>query len=200
VVLLVLGAAAVVEVFVRAPAKRDGHADGHPHADGHAPGHAPRTAWLLTLPVFAIFLIAPPALGSYAASLDAGTVTAPAAGTDFPPLPPGDPATLTLGDYSVRAVWDEGRTLHGREVQLTGFVTPRKEGGWFLTRIMLSCCAADGTAVKVRARGAESLPADTWVRVVGRWAPSAAGRPEDRIAVLDVHEMRTIESPADPYE
>jgi uncharacterized repeat protein (TIGR03943 family) len=191
-VLLVLGIAALADVFRRVPAMPDDHA--------HALGHAPRVAWLLTLPVFAIFLVAPPALGSYAASRDPGTVTAPTADSDFPPLPPGDPATLSLSDYAVRAVWDEGRTLKERDVQLTGFVTPGDEGEWFLTRVMLSCCAADGTAVKVRARGAEPLPADTWVRVIGRWAPRAEGRPEDRIPVLDVHGISEIEPPADPYE
>jgi len=185
-VVLFLGVAALVDAFVPAAAQ--------PTA------HAPKAAWLLALPVFAIFLVAPPPLGSYAASRDTGTVAPPADESDVPPLPPGDPATLTVGDYAVRAVWDEGRTLLGREVQLTGFVTPRKEGGWFLTRIMLSCCAADGTAVKVQARGAEPPPPDTWVRVTGSWAPSAAGPPGERIAALDVRQLESVEPPADPYE
>ncbi|MFD0891174.1 DUF1980 domain-containing protein [Streptosporangium algeriense] len=43
-----------------------GHGDGHDHERDHGHGHG--VAWLLCLPVFAILLIAPPALGSFAAA------------------------------------------------------------------------------------------------------------------------------------
>jgi len=195
-VILVVGVLSLIEVSIRArPGAKP--ADEHHGHTGH--GEAPRAAWLLTLPVFAIFLVAPPALGSYAASRDSGTVAAPS-DSGFPPLPPGDPVALPVGEYAVRAVWDRGQSMRGRTVALTGFVTPSKGGGWYLTRIMLSCCAADGQAVKVEARGADPLPADAWVQVTGRYTPSAAARPEDALPVLDVETVRGVAAPADPYE
>ncbi|HEV2087480.1 MAG TPA: hypothetical protein VGR21_04115, partial [Cryptosporangiaceae bacterium] len=62
-------------------------ADDHAHPDdghGHGPG-GPRVAWLLTLPVFAVFLVAPPPLGSYAASREGATAVQEPS-SDFPPL------------------------------------------------------------------------------------------------------------------
>ncbi|HEX6245842.1 MAG TPA: hypothetical protein VFZ61_33185, partial [Polyangiales bacterium] len=40
------------------------HDHGHGHDHGH---HEPRVGWLLILPVLGLLLVAPPALGSYAA-------------------------------------------------------------------------------------------------------------------------------------
>src|SRR5882724_6993331 len=46
------------------PDEHDAHeADGHGHDHDH---HEPRVGWLLILPVIALLLITPPALGSYA--------------------------------------------------------------------------------------------------------------------------------------
>ena len=74
-------------------------ADGHDHVHG-----APGVAWMLLLPVAAIFLVAPPALGADAASRDSGTVAGPRE-TSFVPLPEGDPVPLSVADYAVRAGW-----------------------------------------------------------------------------------------------
>lgn len=162
--------------------------------------HVPRVAWLLTLPVFAILLVAPGPLGAYAAARDPGTVAKPAGDSDFPPLPPKDPATLPMYEYAVRAVWDEGRSLLDRDVELLGFVSKRPEGGWYVTRIQLACCAADGIATKVEVRDAPPLPEDTWVKVVGRWEPSTAPNPEDAIAAIRARSVVAVPAPADPYE
>jgi uncharacterized repeat protein (TIGR03943 family) len=175
-------------------AAEDGCADGNHH-------HVPRVAWLLTLPVFAILLVAPGPLGAYAAARDAGTVAKPAGDSDFPALPPGDPATLPLYEYAVRAVWDEGRSLFDRDLDLTGFASKRPEGGWYLTRIQLACCAADGVATKIEVRGdVPQLADDTWVRVVGRWEPSTNPDPEKALAAMRVVSVTTVPAPPDPYE
>jgi hypothetical protein len=52
---------------------RNEHGYGEHGRDAHGHAHGNRVAWLLLLPVFAIFLIAPPALGAYAA--DRATAT-----------------------------------------------------------------------------------------------------------------------------
>lgn len=201
VVVAVLGLIGLV-ASVRKPVP---HA--HEHAEAEAScaegnhSHVPRVAWLLTLPVFAILLIAPGPLGAYAAARDPGTVAKPAGNSDFPPLPAGDgPAALPVYEYAVRAIWDEGRSLFERDVALTGFVSKNPAGGWYLTRIQLACCAADGLATKVEVRDAPPLPEDTWVQVVGRWEPATATDPTQAIAAMRTTSVTVVPAPADPYE
>jgi uncharacterized repeat protein (TIGR03943 family) len=170
--------------------------------DGHAHGHAgPRVAWLLVVPVFAIFLIGPPALGSFAASRGGTSV---AKQSDYAPLPAGDPVTLPVLDYASRAVWDRGASLTDRRVRLTGFVSPRPGGGVYLTRMILTCCAADGRPVKVGLSGTvpAGLPADTWIEVIGRYDPRVD---KDRannesIPYLAAEALREVTQPTQPYE
>lgn len=188
-VLVALGAAALAEVLL--PRRRPAPTCGH--------GDLPRVAWLLVLPVFTVFLVAPGPLGSYAAARDSGTVPEPRS-SHYPPLPPGDPVQLGLGEYAVRAVWDSGRTLTGRTVALTGFVTHREAGGWYLTRMALTCCAADGRATKIEVRGGRELAPDTWVRVVGEYVPTDIDDPATAIAALRAGAVVEVPRPAQPYE
>ncbi len=183
--------------------RAEGGCVGSGSADsGH--GHSgPWVAWLLVLPVFAIFLIAPPSLGSYAAVRTGTSVAAPAS-TDYPPLPPGDPVPLTVLDYATRAVFEGDASLRDRTVKLSGFISPRDGGGVRLTRIILSCCAADGRPVKITMVGdlPPRLPLDTWVEVEGRYDQRTDSDPAngEKIPYLRVSSLREIEKPADPYE
>jgi uncharacterized repeat protein (TIGR03943 family) len=165
---------------------------------GHAHG-GPSIAWLLVLPVVAIFVVAPPALGSYAAGRESGAVAAPT-DSSFPPLPEAEVVTMSVSDYAVRAVWDAGSSLSGRTVRLSGFASPGPDGGWYLTRMALSCCAADARAIKVEVRGAEPPPADTWVELTGAWEPSAKPRSDDGVPVVRARELRRIDPPRQRYE
>ena len=102
-VLLVAAAVATLWYELRPGRPAAGHEHDDDHDDGH--GHAePRVAWLLILPVLALLLVAPPALGSYAANRSG---TALQETSDFPPLPAGDPVTVGLVDYATRAVYDD---------------------------------------------------------------------------------------------
>jgi uncharacterized repeat protein (TIGR03943 family) len=197
--LVVLGVGALADALLRRPRRAVVHDDaaGCPHPGGAA--GAPRVAWLLTLPVFVVFVVAPPPLGSFAASRDSGRVSPPAS-TDYPALPPGDPARIPLTDYAVRAVWDAGRTLTGRTVALTGFVTPRGGGGWYLTRMTLVCCAADARATKIEVRGAGAPAADTWVTVLGAYAPSTKSDPDTAVPAMEAATVTEIAAPAEAYE
>jgi uncharacterized repeat protein (TIGR03943 family) len=171
------------------------------HDGGHA--HEPKVAWLLILPVFGLLLVAPPALGSYAAG-QAGSVLASQQVSDYPPLPPGDPAKITVLDYASRAVFDKGASLGERTVQLTGFVTTGPDGQPMLARIILSCCAADGRPIKVGLSGntPTSVPADTWVEIVGQYSTRTATDPVNKAIVpyLEVETWRQIEPPKQQYE
>ena len=170
----------------------DGH-DGHVH-----PGS--KAAWLLLLPVLTIFLVAPPALGAFTAERSAASIAPPADGDAPPALPSGNPVPDLLSDYAARAVWDNGRTLVGHTVSLVGFATPAK-GGWYLTRLSLTCCAADAVTVKILTVDPPSTPApNTWVQVVGQWVPGGGTQSETAIPWVKVSSMTTIAAPKDPYE
>lgn len=204
-ILVLLGAWLLVESLRGAPSSAA--AEGEDAAAGADVGGAhvhagPRAAWLLLLPVLTIFLVAPPALGAYSASRD--TTNSIATDRSMSPLPPGDPVPLYLSDYVTRAVWDEGRTLVGRSVALTGFVLPQPDGSWLLARLQLTCCAADAFASKVRpinlpARS-DPLAEGTWVTVTGEWVPSAGVGTEETIPLVDVSSIAEIEAPTNAYD
>jgi uncharacterized repeat protein (TIGR03943 family) len=187
--------------------------------DGRQP-HGPRVAWLLALPPLALVLIAPPALGAFAASRQAvrppPTVRlSPAepaaasadAGLFSPLLPPSDGVAvpLTLAEYIVRD-YEEPQTLAGVRVRLVGFVTPQQPGrdGYLLTRFAINCCAADATALKVAIHG-DPVPRapDTWLEVEGRWQQRTGGDPDQPASetpLLLAESIRVIEQPSPPYE
>lgn len=158
------------------------------------PEHGPPVAWLLLLPVLGIFLVAPPALGSYMASRDRGVVAAPTE-SDFPPLPATQVVDLPVSEYVIRATYGGAADLDGRTFRLTGFVTPGDAGAWYLTRIVLVCCAADGLAYKIEARGGPAPPADTWIEVIGRPAGWAGETP-----ALHIEQLTEVPAPENPYE
>ncbi|MFG1921598.1 TIGR03943 family putative permease subunit [Cryptosporangium sp. NPDC048952] len=167
-------------------------------------GHSgPRVAWLLLLPVLTIFVIGPPSLGSYAAEKQ-GAAAVQQPRSDLPPLPAGNPVTLPVLDYVTRAVWEDGASLRGRQVRLTGFVTVDDNGTAYLTRIVLSCCAADGRPLKVALAGIPpaTLERDTWITVVGGYDPTRHTDPVSRepVPTIAVRSLTRIEPPTEPYD
>jgi len=171
-------------------------------SDEHAgPDRHGRIAWLLIIPVFGMLLIAPPALGSYAASRSGTTLSS---ASNFPPLPAGDPIALTVYDYARRAAFDHGRSLGGRQVRLTGFVLNGAGGRRYLARMIVTCCAADASPVKVGLAGQvpAGLTPDTWLEVTGRYTPRS-GKDEINggiIPYLEVTQARPVPAPAAQYE
>lgn len=169
---------------------------------GHDDDHGPRIAWLLLLPVLAIFLVAPPALGSYTASRSSAAAAPAEPESEFAPLPAGDPVTVTLTDYATRAIWDRGRSLADRRIRMVGFVTPRPGGGFYLTRITITCCAADARPIRIAVRdGDRSLPADAWVAVTGTYGGrDEAAKTVDQVPVILAESVHAVQAPAEPYE
>lgn len=181
----------------------DGH-DGHDHAGEHH--HPARSAWLLLLPVLAIFLIAPPALGSDSVMRNDNRAAASrSSGNDgsslFPPLPPGEVVPVAMGDFAARAAWDSGHSLDGRAVKLTGFIVVQ-DADVFLARLSIACCAADAFPVKVKldGPGAAALTNDMWVEAVGRVQPGTATKETDYVPTLTVEGLSRIPQPENPYE
>ncbi len=178
----------------RAPAVIDLTADSHDHS------HGPRVAYLLLLPVLAVYVVAPSALGAFSASRQAASSVAPAAQADLPALPAGAVADLSLRDYVIRAVWDDGRTLRDRDVRMVGFVTPDPAGGWWLTRMAMTCCAADAQASRIKVLGAGDLPADTWVELTGTWTPGGGVHAAAAIPLVRAAHVTPVAEPHNPYE
>jgi uncharacterized repeat protein (TIGR03943 family) len=176
--------------------------DGHGHDDGHA--HSTRPAWLLLVPVLAVFLIAPPALGADSVIRTEARVPASAAAANsaaFPALPSGNVVTLPVNEFVSRAGWDKAGTLNGRTVSLSGFVV-HTGGSTLLARLVISCCAADAFPVTVRLRGGEAdhLASDAWIQVTGQVVPGTATRDNSYTPDFTPASLTTIPAPKDPYE
>jgi uncharacterized repeat protein (TIGR03943 family) len=175
-----------------------GHDQDHDHSHGHDHSTAPRVAWLLCLPALSLLLFAPPALGAYTAAHSAAKPVTRQ--SRFEPLPATSPLPMTLTGFTTRVQQDRTLAIKGRTVQLTGFVTPiAGNGGWYLTRIIFTCCAADSQTVKIRMYGTEAPPADTWLSVTGTWHPKGALGTRSAEPALDVRATRPIPQPVNAY-
>lgn len=192
----------VAAVSLLLSARGDDEPEG-PGTHDHAHG-TPRTAWLMAMPFFVIVLIAPQPLGSYVAERTSNRVSIAQQETRYPAVPDSDePVAMQMSEFVARALYDPDRSLKGREVELTGFVTTHQDGpGWSVTRISMLCCAADSNAYQVRIRDAVAPPLDSWVRVTGTWvpAPSARGVEDPPTPVLSAQSVTPIDRPKKTYE
>ncbi|GAB3490411.1 TIGR03943 family putative permease subunit [Amycolatopsis cihanbeyliensis] len=178
-----------------------------PQACGHEHHHAARSAWLLMVPVLAVFLVAPPALGSDSVTRTPARAPQSEAARDaatFPPLPAGEVVPLPVSEFVTRAGWDSGGTLDDRTVSLSGFVV-HDGGDTLLARLRISCCAADAFPLTVRLTGpaattAVAAAADTWIEVTGQAVPDTATAENGYTPDLTVRTVREVPAPEDPYE
>jgi len=173
--------------------------------------HGSRSPWMLLLPVLAIFLVAPPALGSDSIGRAGQQAAAPqrpsGASSLFPPLPPGPVPLLTASEFTTRAVWDGTGALEHRPVRLQGFVVhpPEHPERTRLARMRISCCAADAAPVLVElagpaAGGLAATPADTWIEVTGTLRPGSASAATGQVPTAEITAVRGIPAPPNPYE
>ncbi|MFJ7215273.1 TIGR03943 family putative permease subunit [Amycolatopsis sp. NPDC098790] len=174
---------------------------GHDHA-GHS--HAARSAWLLLVPVLAVFLVAPPALGADSVIRTEARVPSSAAAANaaaFPPLPAGNVVPLSVNEFVSRAGWDSSGTLDRRTISLTGFVV-HTGGNTLLARLVISCCAADAFPVTVHLRGGEAdhLASDAWIQVTGQVVPGTATKNNSYTPDFTVASITAVPAPKDPYE
>ncbi|MFD5074311.1 TIGR03943 family putative permease subunit [Streptomyces sp. NPDC058371] len=167
--------------------------------DGHDHSAVPRVAWLLFLPALSLLFWAPPALGAYTASRQPPKAVAQQ--RHFDPLPAASPLPMTLTDFTTRVQQDRRQVIKGRSIQMTGFVTPDKRGdGWYLTRIIFTCCAADAQSVQVRVHGTPAPAADTWVSVTGTWHPGGTLGTRSAPVALDVRTVEKVPKPWNAYK
>ena len=173
------------------------HEPAHDHGHGHDHSTAPRIAWLLFLPALSLLFHAPPALGAYTASHAGSEAVKKQKG--FAALPATSPLPMTLTDFTTRVQQDKELAIKGRSVEMTGFATPVRGGGWDLTRIIFTCCAADAQTVKVHMYGTPAPPANTWLAVTGTWHTQGALGTRTAAAALDVHGTRNIAQPVNAF-
>ncbi|MFD9220285.1 TIGR03943 family putative permease subunit [Streptomyces sp. NPDC060064] len=203
-IVLIVAAVATVWYELRRPRATEENPPGREHHDRRGHAHRePRISWLLVLPVLALILVAPPALGSYSA-LRAGTALQQPWG--FPTLPAGDPLRLSVVDYAGRAVYDHGHSLGDRRIKITGFITLDGSGAPYLVRMSLNCCAADAQPVKIGLSGrippAPALRPDTWLEVIGTYTGKQTRDPvnDGIIPFIDVSRARPVPAPPNQYE
>ncbi|WP_326837612.1 TIGR03943 family protein [Amycolatopsis rhabdoformis] len=222
VVMLVLGAVAILRdlLAARAVAKAAAleadqadhsgpedfdHAEHAGHADdGHGHAHPARSAWLLVVPVLAVFLVAPPALGADSVTRSAARISPSAATTSaaaFPPLPAGKVVDLAMNEVVTRAGWDANGTMNGRTIGMSGFVV-HEGASTLLARLVISCCAADAAPVTVHLKGgaADRFPSDTWLKVTGQVVPGTANEDNGYTPDFVPTTVERITAPKDPYE
>jgi uncharacterized repeat protein (TIGR03943 family) len=167
-----------------------------------SPGeHVPRSGWLMLAPVFALLLVAPASLGSYAADRDVSleSLRRSALGELSPEVDGASPTSFTDVYERLRYAPE---SLRGKPVRLVGIAGPATSAQTFtLIRFYISCCAADAFPLKVRVRGAVPRK-DSWVAVDGEVStPSAAVG--DQAAVrpeMTATRIQPVRAPAHPYE
>jgi uncharacterized repeat protein (TIGR03943 family) len=175
-----------------------------PAPAGHGHGGRLGAGWLLILPVLVLLLVAPPALGSYAASRQASRSGGPVGA--FPPLadPVDGAVPMPVSEFVSRALYDQRRSLAGARVRVLGFATPGDDGGYRLARFNVFCCAADAEAYEIVIRGDPSpRRADQWLLVEGRWLPEPPVTkiaPSSRRPVLVAEAVTPVRPPTDRYE
>ena len=191
------------EAHAEAHTETESH-DEHGHEDAAHQGHVhrePRISWLLILPLFALILVAPPALGSYSAVRTGTAIQQP---YGLLKLPDSNPLTIGLVDYASRAVYDHGRSLGTRQLKVTGFVALDKSGSPFLVRMALNCCAADAQPVKIALTGKipPVLQPDTWLEITGTYSPKQTKDPINSrpIPYFQVTQAKPVPTPKDPYD
>ncbi|WP_406402596.1 TIGR03943 family protein [Streptomyces sp. NBC_00879] len=201
-IVLIVAAIATVWYEWRQPREAEANQPAREHQDrrSHA-HHEPRISWLLVLPLFALILVATPALGSYSAMRTGTALQKP---WGFPALPAGDPLPLSVVDYAGRAVYDHGHALDDRQIKITGFITLDRNGAPYLTRMVLNCCAADAQPVKVGLTGQipPVLAPDTWLEVIGTYTAKQTKDPvnDGVIPFINISQARPVPAPHNRYE
>jgi len=182
-------------------ANAEAHTEGEQHEERGHVHREPRIAWLLVLPLFALILVAPPALGSYSAVRTGTAIQQP---YGLSKLPASNPLTIGLVDYATRAVYDHGRSLGTRQLKVTGFIALDKSGSPYLVRMALNCCAADAQPVKIALTGKipPVLQPDTWLEVTGTYSAKQTKDPINNrpIPYFQVTLAKPVPTPKDPYD
>jgi uncharacterized repeat protein (TIGR03943 family) len=160
----------------------------------------PAVTWLLLLPVLVLFAIAPPELGAYAAERRTA-VSAPKPPITAPSnLGPRTPVKSLLSDFTSLAQWEPANNVSYRPVILTGFVSKGPRDSWYVTRLGISCCAADAVVYRIRVVGAPAPNRDQWVQVTGTWIDPHKKVPRLGDIAITATTVTFVAKPRNTYE
>lgn len=159
----------------------------------------PWPSWLLVLPTLVVLAVAPPPLGAFLAERRANQ----------PPPRPSDPIVLTADAGTPltvgldELVWgaaqpDDAMGLAGHTIRVEGFVSRDPAGHWYVTQMVIFCCAADAIAERARVVGPPSPPRDQWVRITGTWVQGTGAHFKAPPAIR-ADKVVPIRTPKDPY-
>ena len=146
--------------------------DDHEHDHDHAP--SPMNLWIMLIPLLIGVLIP-------ARPLDASAVSAKGLTTSSPLISSASSSRVFETESEQRNVLDWVKLFYfetdltpyiGQKASVIGFVyhdESLRDGQFFVSRFILSCCAADGYAVGmlVESTKGESFEEDAWVKVTG---------------------------------
>ncbi len=158
--------------------------------------------WTLLAPIAVVVLVAPPALGSFTAVHSRPIAVKPSA-ADYPALSGTGTVELTTLDFISRALSQHGHTVAGHRVRVTGFALRPTDGGFVLSRLVITCCAADAAPVVIDVVTDQPAPRrDQWVTVVGTFAgvDAASNGSAAPVVRLAAESIEPIAAPVDPYE
>ncbi|MBW9092777.1 TIGR03943 family protein [Microbacterium jejuense] len=189
---------------VRAPsAQRAGAEHAHDHEHDH-PRHplafaATVAGGVAASGVVVLTLVLPPASLSaeLAMSRDVGATPLFGGADTIQLASTGDTSAFGVGEWATAfATATNPDAFDGDPVQLTGFVTPGADGGFDLTRLVITHCVIDAQPASLPVVAASDVP-DTgqWVTITGTVRSSSDGR-----LVVDAAQVDEIAEPEDPYE
>jgi putative membrane protein len=178
------------------------------HAHEHHQGHAisPINLLIMLIPLLVgIFIPARP-LGAAAISSKGFTTSSPlvssqAASRQFET----ESGQRDILDWvTLFDVEDDLNPLMGQEASVVGFVYQDErlpEGEFFVSRIVVSCCAADGFPVVMIVAWPEagSLKQDTWVRVSGPVDKTYFDQQPQAIPFIRAKTVEIVPQPNQPY-
>ncbi|MFC7489108.1 MULTISPECIES: TIGR03943 family putative permease subunit [unclassified Knoellia] len=170
---------------------------------GHDHGRGPRIGWLLLVPFLLLGVVTPGPLGAFSAERDSGRIVTDGEAPLFEPIADSDgEVALAVGEYSMRALYDDPENLEGKTFSLTGFASTLPSGdGWALTRMSLNCCAGDAQAIKVRVLGAPAPVDNDWVTLTGSWRQvSTSVDDPTTLPVIEARNVQQVDVPTNPYE
>jgi uncharacterized repeat protein (TIGR03943 family) len=184
------------------------HDHGHDHADHN---HEHRLTWvgalLVLTPIILGIVVTPRPLG--ASAMDVRQVDVTTAGIGSLPAAVRAAQEKAAGERNVlewnqtfQTTQDAHTALAGEPVDVIGFVYRDERFGndqFFVTRFVVSCCAADAAVSGVVVEWPEgaALETDAWVRVTGTLAAGQLG--DTTLPVVRAQSVDPVDPPQQPY-
>lgn len=199
VVMSIIALVGIVATCLVPLGREEEHAHDHEH-DEHQERPislvATGTAGVLAAGVVGAIVMVPPASLSAEIAMTRDTGVAPLfQGADVVALAAtGDTDSFGVGEWaSVFATSTNPEAFDGEAITLTGFVTPG-EGGFQLTRLVITHCVIDAQAASLPVTTASVPSTGQWVEVAG------TVRDVDGRLVIEAAQVHPITEPKDPYE